>query len=177
MQAGHLRIVDARVQLAPLVDGVLQTMAGEARDKGLALESHVPPEAWVRADEDRLVQVLINLVENATQFTPPGGSVRVLASVLPSEVEVEVRDTGVGVAPEVLGRLFQPFAQAEQGVPRTEGGTGLGLFICKGLVEAHGGRIWCTSDGPGKGASFHVTLPLAEPAPLADAPPPARRLT
>jgi signal transduction histidine kinase len=90
--------------------------------------------------------------------------VQVLATRDGARARVEVRDSGAGIDPAVIARLFQPFSQAEPGVPRTEGGTGLGLYICRGIVEQHGGQISCSSEGPGKGASFAFTVPLA-PAP------------
>ena len=75
--------------------------------------------------------------------------------------EVSVRDTGAGIAPDVMKRLFEPFAQAEQGLARTQGGLGLGLALAKGLVELHGGSIQARSEGPGRGSEFVVSLPLA----------------
>jgi two-component system CheB/CheR fusion protein len=162
MQAGHLKLQAKPVDLAGMVQGAVQTMEGEARKRGVQLAASVPA-ARVQADADRVQQVLINLLENALQFTPAGGSVRVRGEARADEVEVRVEDTGVGIEPEVVRKLFQPFSQAESGVPRTEGGTGLGLYICKGIVEAHGGTIRAESEGRGKGATFVFTLPRAQP--------------
>lgn len=163
MQAGQLKLMPSRADLPELVAGVVQTMQGEARSKGVALDAEAPEPLWVSADGDRVVQVLVNLVENAIQFTPEGGKVSIRAAVEGGEAVVAVRDTGEGIDPHLLSRLFQPFSQAEPGMPRTEGGTGLGLFICRGIIEGHGGRIWCESEGRGKGARFLFTLPLAAP--------------
>jgi signal transduction histidine kinase len=164
MQAGQLRLQRAPLPLEELVAGAVRTMEGEAEARGVALEMDAEP-ARVLADADRLSQVLINLIENAIQFTPRGGRVRVEARARAREAEVRVVDTGVGIDAEALPKLFQPFSQAETGVPRTEGGTGLGLYICKGIVEGHGGTITCSSAGRGMGATFAFTVPLAETAP------------
>lgn len=169
MEAGQLRLQVARKDVAEVVAHVAGMMDAQAREKGITLVAEAPPGLWARLDEDRVHQVLINLLENALQFTPAGGRVTVRAWAEGAEVHVAVQDTGAGIDPAVIPRLFQPFSQAEPGVPRTEGGTGLGLFICRGIVEGHGGRIGCASEGKGKGATFQFTLPLApegvEPAP------------
>jgi two-component system CheB/CheR fusion protein len=159
MQAGALKLTNARVDLAELVAGVVAMMENEARGRGIALRAEVPA-LFAHADEDRVLQVFINLLENALQFTPAGGSVTLLGRAEGAHAVLEVRDTGAGIDPKLIPRLFQPFSQAEPGVPRTEGGTGLGLYICKGIVEAHEGRIWCESQGKGCGTSFFFTLPL-----------------
>ncbi|MCA1813147.1 MAG: HAMP domain-containing protein [Halobacteriales archaeon] len=175
MQAGHLKLQVKDLDLPAVAQAAVQTMEGEARKRGVTLVAEVA-DVRVRADGDRVQQVLINLMENALQFTPRGGTVRVSARATPGMAELCVEDDGAGIAAELVGKLFQPFSQAESGVPRTEGGTGLGLFICKGIVEAHGGRIHAESDGDGRGARFFFTLPLAGP-PLAEDVAPEARLT
>jgi signal transduction histidine kinase len=186
MQAGQLKLLPRRVPLVDLAAAVVGTMQNEARARNVNLSAHIDAaeDVAVQADEDRITQVLINLVENALQFTPAGGDVRLEARVEGGHARVAVVDTGAGMEPATVARLFQPFSQAEPGVPRTEGGTGLGLFICRGIVEGHGGRIWCESAGKGMGASFIFTLPLAsspstiDPDTLGeDAPTPRRALT
>jgi CheY-like chemotaxis protein len=122
----------------------------------------------VRADATRLAQVIDNLLENARKFTDRGGEVRVR---LWSDAELEqavvsVRDTGVGIEPEMLRRLFDAFAQADRSLDRSRGGLGLGLALVRGLVELHGGAIEARSAGIGKGAEFIIRLPL-EPEPAA----------
>ncbi|HEV8360082.1 MAG TPA: ATP-binding protein [Candidatus Thermoplasmatota archaeon] len=182
MQAGQLRLVPRRVRLTEMVAAVVGTMQGEARHKAVTLEAtlDVAPDLDLMVDEDRVTQVLMNLVENAIQFTPAQGHVTIRARHDGELVRLSVHDTGAGIDPAVVPRLFQPFSQAEPGVPRTEGGTGLGLFICKGIVEGHGGRIWCESEGKGRGTTMLFTLPPAppmepeEPAPEPAAAPAAR---
>jgi two-component system CheB/CheR fusion protein len=107
------------------------------------------------------VQVLGNLLGNAAKFTPRGGKVNVLVRRDGQMVAVSVRDTGVGISPEVRQRLFVPFSQAPQALDRTRGGLGLGLAMVKGLVELHRGTVEVASEGPGLGAEFTVRLPLA----------------
>jgi signal transduction histidine kinase len=110
----------------------------------------------VQADAGRLAQVLDNLLGNAGKFTPSGGRVCVRAERDPGgHVRFMVSDNGPGLAPEALARLFDRFWQARRADRR---GIGLGLTICKGIVEAHGGRIWCES-APGKGTKFFFTIP------------------
>jgi two-component system phosphate regulon sensor histidine kinase PhoR len=113
----------------------------------------------VRADAERIAQVLANLVHNAVKFTPAGGSVRLSAARMDGGVAFEVADTGVGIERADLERVFERFYKADRS--RSGGGTGLGLAIAKHIVHAHGGRIDARSDGPGRGATFRFTLPLA----------------
>jgi histidine kinase len=115
----------------------------------------------VSADVWRIHQVLENLLGNAIKFTPEGGEITVYArrSTEPAMVEFEVRDTGPGIPESARAKLFTPFYQVEPSSARSAGGLGLGLVISKGIVEAHGGRIWVESE-EGKGSSFKFTLPV-----------------
>jgi PAS domain S-box-containing protein len=122
-----------------------------------------PEPIHVNADVTRLAQVVGNLLQNAGKFTSQGGHARVLVSAdsAARQAVIRVVDTGVGMPPEVLARLFQPFVQADTTLDRSRGGLGLGLALVKGLVELHGGEIRAHSDGLGRGAEFFVRLPLA----------------
>lgn len=117
--------------------------------------------AVVDGDEKRLVQVLANLLNNAAKYTPDAGSIDVTLALAGGSAVVTVRDSGVGMSPEFLARAFDVFTQADQSIARSQGGLGLGLALARSLVSAHGGAIEGSSDGPGKGAAFAVTLPLA----------------
>jgi PAS domain S-box-containing protein len=119
-------------------------------------------EIWVDGDRVRLAQVISNLLQNAAKFTPHGGktTVSIRSDLATGRAILTVRDTGSGVEPEMLPRLFQAFAQADATLHRSKGGLGLGLALVKGLVEMHGGSVSAASAGVGKGASFTVTLPL-----------------
>jgi signal transduction histidine kinase len=131
--------------------------APEAADRGCSVESEVHPELpLVRGDRDRLVQVLGNLIANALKATPPGGRITVAARADEQGVVYSVRDTGAGLAAETRARLFEPYWRGSAGYK----GTGLGLAIARGIVEAHGGRIWVDSE-PGRGSTFMFTVPVA----------------
>jgi two-component system phosphate regulon sensor histidine kinase PhoR len=135
----------------------------QAERAQLALHIDLPDDLPnVMIDPDRMQQVVTNLVHNAIKFTPPGGYVAITAHPAPdgSELIVSVRDTGVGIAPDDLPRIFERFYKADRA--RSGGGTGLGLAIAKHVILAHGGRIWAESF-PGKGATFHFSMPIAPP--------------
>ena len=135
---------------------------------GVGLEHEFSPSAiFVNADGTRLAQVVENLLHNAVKFTPRGGIVHVSVAGDPTGkwAVIRVADTGVGMAPEVLPRLFQPFMQADTTIDRSRGGLGLGLALCKGLVELHGGEISAHSAGVGKGSEFLVRLPIEDTQP------------
>jgi len=116
----------------------------------------------VYGDEYRLSQVLLNLVGNALQYTPPGGRVLVRASHHQREVYLSVEDTGIGVSAEHLPPLFDRFYRVDKSRSRAGGGSGIGLTIARQLVEAHGGRIWVKSPGLGQGTTLTFTLPVAQ---------------
>jgi two-component system CheB/CheR fusion protein len=129
----------------------------------LELATAAPPVV-VDGDWDRLAQVVGNLLQNAAKFSRRGGTTRVTVSEARGEETgaIRVADNGIGMAPEMLARLFQPFMQAETTLDRSKGGLGLGMALSKGLVELHGGRIAAESEGLGKGSEFEVRLPLAK---------------
>ena len=120
---------------------------------------------WVDADALRLTQVLANLVNNAAKYTPPGGRIAILLKETDGEAMVRVSDDGIGIAPEMVERVFDAFVQVSSASHLAQGGLGIGLSLARGLVELHGGRIAAHSAGPGQGSSFTVWLP-ATPAPL-----------
>jgi signal transduction histidine kinase len=148
------------VRLAPVVGQVLRELEpwGLHRHR---LVNGVDESIAVRADVDRLTQVISNLVTNAVKYSPAGGTVSVDAVVTSSEVEIIVEDEGIGIAPEERLRVFDRFYRVPSAVSTGIAGTGLGLSIVGNLVKLHGGRIWVT-DGPGgRGSRFHVCLPAA----------------
>ena len=121
--------------------------------------------AWVEGDPVRLAQMIANLLHNAGRFTPRGGRVEVCVDVERASERAALRviDTGVGIEPELLARLFDPFSQAQQDIARSKGGLGLGLALTRGLAGLHGGDVEAQSDGPGRGATFTLHIPLARP--------------
>ncbi|HYO68834.1 MAG TPA: ATP-binding protein, partial [Archangium sp.] len=134
-------------------------------ESNLAFELHTPDHA-VEGDWDapRLDQVLTNLVSNAVRYSPQGGTVHVSFHLSPEAVELQVRDQGIGIPSESIALLFQPFARASNATARHFGGLGLGLFICREIVQRHGGTIWAESPGAQLGSCFHVRLPREAPA-------------
>jgi signal transduction histidine kinase len=113
----------------------------------------------VQADQDRIIQVLINLLGNALRYTPAGGTVRVTTERQGEAVAFHVADTGIGIAPSQLPHLFERFYRVDKARSRALGGSGIGLTIAKALVEGHNGQIWASSAGLGQGATFSFTLP------------------
>jgi CheY-like chemotaxis protein/nitrogen-specific signal transduction histidine kinase len=152
-----------RVDLARLVRVAAEDHRAALEHAHLGLELDLPPmPLWVEGDSTRLAQVLDNLLSNANKFTPPGGRVTVRLHGMGSYARITVRDTGIGIAPDLLPRLFQTLTQADSSLERSQGGLGLGLALVKGLVELHGGQAEAHSPGLGQGAEFVVQLPLEQ---------------
>ena len=161
VQSGHVLLNREFVETGPLLDHIIQSMRPLAEGKQITLEVSVPKAPpGIFADADKVTQALINLVSNAIKCTPESGRVTIGVEELPNEVQFRVEDTGIGIDPEDLPKLFEKFYQLSR--PMSGGGsakgTGLGLAICKRLVELHGGRIWAESRS-GAGSTFSFTLP------------------
>jgi len=159
MQAGQAIPVEPDVvDPAGILAESVESHRALAEERRLRLVTEVLPELpAVRADRDRLLQVLQNVIGNAIKFTPPGGRITIGARCEASEVVFTVSDTGPGVPPEDLPHLFDAFWQAERAAA---GGAGLGLAIAKGIIEAHNGSIWA-ENGRDQGATFHFSVPVA----------------
>ncbi len=135
-----------------------------AEQQNLSLNLIQPPEVMLKVDPRRIRQVLSNLLSNAIKYTPAGGTVTLAADVNPTEVIVRVEDTGLGIPPDDLTRIFDKFHRVDTTEHMAIQGTGLGLSIVKAIVEQHRGRIWVTSQ-LGKGSCFYVAVPLAQEIP------------
>jgi protein-histidine pros-kinase len=177
LQSGRLRLAVRPFDLAHVVHDVVETFQEPAIQTGIALDTMGPHVLPVVADPDRLSQVLYNLLSNAMKFTPSGGQIHVRVVEEPGDrVRVTVEDTGAGFTAEGGARLFQPFTQLQDPTRKPHGGSGLGLYISRGIVEQHGGTLTGGSRGPGQGATFSFAIPkffqLAAPpsAPVAEAP-------
>ncbi|MDO8612018.1 MAG: heavy metal sensor histidine kinase [Dehalococcoidia bacterium] len=157
--AGQIPIASEAVNLPELVAAAVEQArpAMERRDVELHLEPG--PAVTLQADEDLLLQLLLNLLDNAGKYTRPGGRVTVGWAVGDGQAEVWVRDTGVGIAPEHLPHIFDRFYRVDKARSRAEGGSGLGLSICRWIAEAHGGSI-AVESAPGEGTAFVVKLPV-----------------
>jgi signal transduction histidine kinase/ActR/RegA family two-component response regulator len=166
IEAGSLVLLNEPMRLQPVLSSVVDLFAPLAHDKGLQLSMEFDPSlpAWVKGDAGRIRQVLLNLIGNAVKFTD-SGHVKVRAKREPGlsddrpRLSLEVEDTGIGVSPEALPRLFTPFFQADQSNRRRFGGSGLGLVISKRLTEAMGAELLVESE-PGRGSTFLFKLPL-----------------
>lgn len=165
LQAGKLRLTLGDVDLAQLAAEAAESYAHQAAAAEVALKLDTGTPLPVRADKGRLTQVVTNLVGNALKFTPKGGTVTLIATREGPHALLMVRDTGLGLTEADRERLFRPFSQVH-GEAQKAKGTGLGLYISKGIVQAHGGDIGCQSDGPGTGSTFWFSIPFA---PVADA--------
>jgi signal transduction histidine kinase len=150
------------VNISPLIKNALQRMRPAFDHKKIKLESEIQEKLpRVKADEDRLLQVIINLLSNALQFTAPKGRVKVIAKKNKNNLIVSIADNGVGIRQQDLEHIFERFYRADKSRSRQEGGgSGIGLTIAQSLVHAHGGRIWVESEEEGKGSVFHFSLPL-----------------
>jgi PAS domain S-box-containing protein len=160
LDKGAVELEQNDYNLLSLIDELSSTLAANARAKGLHVDIHYDPElpTCLRGDELRIRQVLTNLLDNAIKFTA-SGSVTLRTGLQDGQLHFAVRDTGIGIAPDRLAAIFEPFTQADASMTRRFGGTGLGTTISKQLVELMGGRIWAESV-QGEGTTFHVVLPL-----------------
>jgi PAS domain S-box-containing protein len=163
IKAGKLRLDMRDTELAPLVKAAIDTIAPTAEAKRMRVEADLAKDVGnVWADPDRLQQVVWNLLTNAVKFTPSGGRVEVWLGRNGGEIELRVADTGKGIEPKFLERVFAPFSQVDTATTRLHGGLGLGMAISKEIVELHGGTIRVESPGLGQGTTFFVRLPLPE---------------
>ncbi len=167
--AGKLSLNLRPVALGPIVDMVIEGAAASTLAKSIIVSRQVEPDLpRIEADANRLQQVVANLLSNAVKFTPAGGRVEVGVARAGDDLRLTVADTGDGLAPEVAPHIFDRFRQADSTITRQYGGLGLGLSIVRHIVERHGGTVQATSEGPGHGTTFTVTLPIG--GPLSDAP-------
>ena len=158
LEAGRLSMKSEAIDMGQLADAIVQRLQVVAERQGVRLESHTQPMPHIAGDGDRLAQVLTNLISNAIKFTPEGGRVQVVAQFKDGGVSLTVRDSGIGIPPEDLSRVFERFYQVDK-ARGPQRGTGLGLAITQEIVEAHGGRITVHSEGHNKGTTFRIWLP------------------
>jgi len=152
------------LDISSLVQTVTKRLAPQAESKRISLDFELTPDLpRILADEDRAIQILTNLTGNALQYTPEGGRVAISAKRMSAEVQISVRDTGIGISSEHLSHIFDRFYRVDKSRSRQSGGgSGIGLTIARALVEAHGGRIWVESKGDGQGSTFTFTLPIVK---------------
>jgi signal transduction histidine kinase/ActR/RegA family two-component response regulator len=162
--SGKLRLEIRRLDVRHVVQEAIDAVRPGAEEKGITIEAgpHEDP-LYVEGDAGRLRQIVWNLLSNAVKFTPGGGNIQVRVHGENGEARITVRDTGEGIAPEILPYVFDRFRQGDSSSTRTHGGLGLGLALVRHLVELHGGRVTAESGGRGQGATFTVVLPVTAP--------------
>jgi len=163
VEAGAYELHRRPVAVSALVADTLARLGRQFEEKDVSLQTDLPDDLpLVLVDQDRIDQVLLNLAGNALQYTPAEGKVRIAAQQQEGEVRIAISDTGIGIPAEHLPYLFTRFYRVDKSRSRAGGGSGIGLTIARYLVEAHGGRLWAESPGPGQGSTFTFTLPVAK---------------
>jgi len=160
LQISSMRFDFEKNDLNQLIKNALETMKYSARDKNITLRYTAKKIPEFVFDRDRITQVITDLINNAIKFTGEGGRIDISASKLGKHVAVKVHDNGIGISKPDMNKLFRPFSQIDTDETRRYAGVGLGLSICKGIIQNHRGKIWAESDGPGKGSTFIFTLPF-----------------
>ena len=162
VEAGAFNLNLKITTVEALVEATIDRIGSQFQEKGVVLTTQIQSDLPnIHVDEDRIGQVLLNLVGNALQYTPAGGKVLITGIKLSEQVQIEITDTGIGIPAEHISHLFTRFYRVDKSRSRQVGGSGIGLTIARHMVEAHGGRIWVKSSGEGKGATFGFTLPVA----------------
>ncbi|HHY47999.1 MAG TPA: GAF domain-containing sensor histidine kinase [Firmicutes bacterium] len=161
IREGRLVLTKQVVNLCDVVNSVIQEVTPLADARKIRIEVAVLTDITGTWDKDRIQQVFLNLLDNAIKFTPPEGRIVIRARIVGDFVQAEVSDNGKGISRKKLARIFEPFPNVDIREREPGAGMGLGLSICKGIVEAHGGRIWVESE-EGAGSTFFFTLPLGE---------------
>jgi signal transduction histidine kinase/DNA-binding response OmpR family regulator len=163
---GKIALRKERVEIASVIAKSIETASPLLEERRHNLSVDVPPAGLlVDADSSRLTQVISNLLTNAAKYTEAGGRIHVHAARQQGEIVIEVRDTGIGIAPDMLPHVFDMFTQEQQALDRSHGGLGLGLAIVRSLTALHGGTASARSDGVGKGSTFVIRIPAVEAAP------------
>jgi signal transduction histidine kinase len=162
LQRGRLQMTGSRVELLRVIELAVEECRPALESKGQRLTLNMPEQALrIQGDELRLVQIVRNLLDNAVKFTADGGSIHISIAGVGSQAQIQVQDTGCGLTPTALSRIFEPFVLTS--AAEAEAGIGVSLNITRHLVELHNGTISAASAGPGQGSQFCVSLPLATP--------------
>jgi len=157
---GRLHLQRERMDLRDVVSNAIETLGPDINERHHRLATALPDApVWLQGDPGRLEQVFVNLLANASRYTDAGGELAVWMHTRDGQAVVRVRDSGIGIAPEVLPQLFDLFRQADEAAPRSQSGLGIGLALVRDLVESHGGSVMGESAGLGQGSEFTVRLP------------------
>jgi signal transduction histidine kinase len=152
-----------KINLGKIVTSVADNLKSAAMEKHLTVSlSRFPEMPGIKADKLRITQVMNNLLANAIKFTPENGRINIKVRKTKKNLTVIIEDSGIGIDPKYFENLFTPFFQIDSSLRRRYRGTGLGLVICKGIIDAHGGSLRVASGGEGKGSTFCFSLPVVE---------------
>jgi two-component system phosphate regulon sensor histidine kinase PhoR len=161
IESGKMKMEFLPTDILRVIKRTVAVVDNQAKAKAISISLDLPPDLpKVLADENRLAQVILNLLDNAIKYTPDGGKVSISAFLKGGFVQVDVSDTGVGIPEKDLPRIFERFYRVDKARSRELGGTGLGLSIVKHIVQAHGGEVWVKSE-LGRGSTFSFTIPKA----------------
>ncbi|MDE1727684.1 MAG: PAS domain-containing sensor histidine kinase [Thaumarchaeota archaeon] len=161
IEIGQLRISKERHNLADVMHGIIENMRLTMEKYGIDMLTQLQPDLFCFCDSLRLEQVINNLLSNAIDFCPKENGVIIIKLYADGKnAKIIVKDNGIGISKNKLDQIFVKFYQIDTSVTREHGGSGLGLVVCKGIIEAHGGKIWAESEGQGKGSEIHMLLPL-----------------
>jgi PAS domain S-box-containing protein len=163
LQSDRMPVRPLPVDMSAIINDVVDSFRPTAQEASVTLTTEVPAALPCVADADRMTQAVTNLLSNAVKFTPAGGRITVRGQRVDDRIRVEVQDTGLGLTAEQSSRLFKPFEQVHESQVAKKGGSGLGLYITRGILELHGGRIWVDSAGTGQGTTFRFEIPLVPP--------------
>ena len=173
IMSGKVQLRRESVDLRTVFARATDVIRGQVKTQGQELIVSLPEgPVWIEADCVRLAQAVGNLLSNAAKYTDRGGQIWLTGERVGDHAVIRVRDTGIGIPPEILPRIFDLFVQSDGSLTRSQGGLGIGLTLVKRLVEMHGGRVGAASEGLGRGSEFTVTLPVADARRAADAAPP-----
>jgi PAS domain S-box-containing protein len=162
-QAGTVQYDFEILNISELADQIIEDLRIQTKEKNLEMIKKIEPDLPpIKGDRDKLTDMFTNIIDNSIKFTPKGGSITIFANKEDGYIHINVKDTGIGIPKGMIDNLFQRFYQIDSSQKRKYGGTGLGLYIAKTIVEAHDGEIWVESEGKGKGTEVHIKLPVAE---------------
>jgi signal transduction histidine kinase len=159
LDLGQLRIITKQENLKPTAEKAIAAMTPQAQADQITLTNGIKNDLYATYDDDRIRQVLTNLMKNSLKaVSPKTGQIEILAVDTPSDIRISVKDNGKGIPKDKQKDLFKKFYQVDTSLTREKGGSGLGLSICKGIIETHHGKIWLESE-PGKGTVVTFTIP------------------
>ncbi len=161
LHQGNVELSCENLTAAQLVRAALNDLQSLSLAKGQRIYLDLEQDAPIFVDRAKLGMALVNLMNNAIKFTPQGGEIRILLEKRPREVWIRIADSGTGIPPDLIDKIFDEFFQVEDHMTRRHNGMGIGLSIARGMVEAHKGRVWAESSGKGQGSLFTVALPIA----------------